>query len=133
PNGGTGTGLGLTISLSMVRAMGGDIQITSAAGIGTTVAVLLPIVERRTDQRQEAARRGKILVVDDEPNVRRTLFSFLSRRGYQVHTAADADAAVKRVDDALRTQASDLIVMDLTLPKIHGPHATPTTAPRRPT
>jgi PAS domain S-box-containing protein len=120
PNGGTGTGLGLTVSLSMVRAMGGDIQITSAQGIGTTVMVLLPIVERRTDKRGEAARRGKILVVDDEPNVRRTLSAFLSRRGYQVHTAGDGEEAVKRVDDALKTQPYDLILMDLMLPKIDG-------------
>ncbi len=120
PNGGTGTGLGLTVSLSMVRAMGGDIQITSAEGIGTTVVVLLPIVERRTDQRGEAARHGKILVVDDEPNVRRTLSAFLARRGYQVHTAGDGEEAVKRVEHALKTQPYDLVVMDLMLPKIDG-------------
>jgi PAS domain S-box-containing protein len=121
PNGGTGTGLGLTVSLSMVRAMGGDIQITSAVGIGTTVMVLLPIIERRTDKRAEAALQGKILVVEDEPNVRRILSSFLTRRGYQVHTAGDGEEGVKRVDEALgKSQPYDLVLMDLMLPKIDG-------------
>lgn len=123
PNGGTGSGLGLTVSLSMVRAMGGDIQISSAVSIGTTVTVLLPIVERRTEERLEAARHGKILVVDDEPNVRRTLCSFLARRGYQVHTANDGEEAVKRVEEALRTQPYDVILMDLMLPNIDGAEA----------
>jgi two-component system, cell cycle sensor histidine kinase and response regulator CckA len=133
PNGGTGTGLGLTISLSMVRAMGGDIQITSAVGIGTTVMVLLPIIERRTDQRAEAALQGKILVVDDEPNIRRTLSAFLTRRGYQVHTAADGEEAVKRVDEALaKSQPYDLILMDLMLPKIDGTGAISMIAARDP-
>jgi DNA-binding response OmpR family regulator len=111
------------VSLSMIKAMGGDIQFTSAVGIGTTVTVLLPIVERRTQERVESARHGKLLVVDDEPNVRRTLSSFLSRRGYQVHTASDGEEAVKRVDEALRGQPYDLILMDLMLPKIDGAQA----------
>jgi PAS domain S-box-containing protein len=132
PNGGTGTGLGLTVSLSMVRAMGGDIQIASAEGIGTTVQVILPIVERRTDGREAAARRGKILVVDDEPNVRRTLSLFLSRRGYQVHTAADGEEAVKHVEHALNTQPYDVVLMDLMLPKIDGVSAISMIAARDP-
>jgi PAS domain S-box-containing protein len=132
PNGGTGTGLGLTVSLSMVRAMGGDIQITSAVGIGTTVMVLLPIVERRTDKRAEAARQGKILVVDDEPNVRRTLSALFTRRGYQVHTASDGEEAVKRVEEALKTQPYDLVMMDLMLPKIDGVGAISMIAARDP-
>jgi PAS domain S-box-containing protein len=123
PNGGTGTGLGLTLSLSMVRAMGGDIQIASTVGIGTAVMVLLPIVDRRTEARHDSVRRGKILVVDDEPNVRRTLSSFLTRRGYEVHTAGDGEEAVKRVEKALQKQPYELIVMDLMLPKIDGAQA----------
>ena len=116
----------------MVRAMGGDIQITSAVGLGTTVTVLLPMVDRRTEPRHEAAVRGKILIVDDEPNVRRTLCSFLSRRGYQVHTAADGEEAVRRVDDALRTQSYDVILMDLMLPNIDGAQAISMIAARDP-
>src|SRR5260370_28910215 len=107
----------------MAPGEGGDLSIATAAGMGTTVMVLLPIVERRTEQREEAARHGKILVVDDEPNVRRTLCSFLARRGYLVHTAADGEEAVKRVDDALLTQPYDVILMDLMLPKIDGTQA----------
>src|SRR5205823_13363245 len=79
--------------------------------------------ERRNAHEWEEAIRGKLLVGDDEPNVRRTLGSLLSRRGYQVHTAGDGEEAVKRVDEALCRQPYDLILMDLMLPKIDGAQA----------
>lgn len=123
-NGTLGTGLGLTVSLSMVKGMGGDIQMRSTPGAGTTVSILLPIVERRTDRRHGALQRGRILVVDDEPSVRRTLCSFLARRGYKVETAQDGNEAVQRVEESLAEVPYDVILMDLMLPKTDGVEAT---------
>jgi two-component system cell cycle sensor histidine kinase/response regulator CckA len=122
-NGSLGTGLGLTVSLSMVRGMGGDIQFQSAPGKGTTVSVTLPIVERRTEHRGGTLQRGRLLVVDDEPSVRRTLASFLARRGYKVDTAQDGEEAVTRFEEALREQPYEVVVMDLMLPKRDGAQA----------
>jgi PAS domain S-box-containing protein len=122
-NGTLGTGLGLTVSLSMVRGMEGDIQFQSAVGKGTTVTVILPIVERRTENRGGTLQRGRLLLVDDEPSVRRTLCSFLARRGYQVDTAQDGEEAVQRYEEALREQPYEVVVMDLMLPKLDGAQA----------
>jgi CheY-like chemotaxis protein len=123
-NGTMGTGLGLTVSLSMVKGMNGDIQIRSTVGVGTTVTIALPIVERRTGRRNGTLRRGRLLVVDDEPNVRRTLSSFFARRGYKVDTSEDGDEAVRRVEEALGGVPYDVILMDLMLPGIDGVEAT---------
>jgi two-component system, cell cycle sensor histidine kinase and response regulator CckA len=122
-NGTLGTGLGLTVSLSMVRGMGGEIQFKSAVGKGTTVAVSLPIVERRTEERGGTLQRGRLLIVDDEPSVRRTLCSFLARRGYKVDTAGDGEEGVSRYEEALREQPYEVVVMDLMLPKSDGAQA----------
>jgi PAS domain S-box-containing protein len=122
-NGTLGTGLGLTVSLSMVRGMGGDIQFDSAPGKGSTVSVTLPIVERRTEKRGGTLQRGRLLVVDDEPSVRRTLCSFLARRGFTVDTAQDGEEAVQRYEEALREQPYEVVVMDLMLPRLDGTQA----------
>lgn len=123
-DGSLGTGLGLTVTLSMVRGMGGKIHVTSDVGRGTTFSLVLPIVERRTDQRSRPLARGRILLVDDEPSVRRTVSSFLAKRGYQVHTAQDGEEAVMRVEQSLPAQPYDVVLMDLMLPKIDGVRAT---------
>lgn len=122
-NGTTGTGLGLTVSLSMVKGMGGDIQFDSVPGEGTTVTVLLPIVERRAQPRSGALQRGRLLLVDDEQSVRRSLCSFLAHRGYKVDTARDGEEAVQRVEEALKNQPYEVIVMDLMLPRLDGAEA----------
>jgi DNA-binding response OmpR family regulator len=57
-----------------------------------------------------------ILVVDDEPDVRDLLSKFLTRRGYNVHTAGDGEAAI----EAIRDDHPDIVLLDLRLPKIDG-------------
>ncbi len=129
-NGTTGSGLGLPVSLSMIKSIGGDIQITSAVGIGTTVTVSLPIVERRHGQRsldgssQGALRtsRGRVLLVDDDPYLRRTLNTLFNRRGFEVVTATDTDEALLSLDEA-RTDDRDafsLVLTELLLPRRDG-------------
>ena len=58
----------------------------------------------------------RILVVDDEPNILGTLAPLLRARGYEVHTAMNARAAIETVD----REKPDLIVLDLGLPDIDG-------------
>lgn len=120
-DGGMGSGLGLSVSLAMVNSLGGDIQISSAEGIGTTVTVTLPIVERRTVARSgariQAARR--LLVVDDDLEVRRTLTTLFSRQGYEVTTAVDGAEALARMDDS-GERPFDAMVTELTLAEVDG-------------
>lgn len=58
--------------------------------------------------------KGKILVVDDEPNIREVVGQYLRRDGYDTIMAADGEAAIESAPDA------DLIVLDLMLPKMDG-------------
>ena len=117
-----GSGLGLSVSLSMVRSIGGDIRITSAEGLGTVVCVSLPILERRIQPRSTNSqqRAGRVLVVDEEANVRRTLTTLLVRRGYEVGAAEDGEAAIARFSEALDTDPYDLVLLDLVLPRLDG-------------
>jgi two-component system KDP operon response regulator KdpE len=55
---------------------------------------------------------GKVLVVDDEPEVRRLLQDFLSGQGYDVVLAADGVEALAAVDD----QKPDLVLLDVAMP-----------------
>jgi len=60
--------------------------------------------------------RKQILVVDDEPNLRRVLSAQLERDGYDVHTAEDGEQALS----ILREHHLDLVITDLRMPKIDG-------------
>lgn len=121
-NGTTGSGLGLPVSLSMVQSIGGDIHVTSAEGIGTTVTVSLPIVERRASPRKGVRPRpqGRVLLVDDDPNVRRTLATLFTRRGYEVATAEDGDEALKQFASAENERPFEVVLTELMLPKLDG-------------
>jgi two-component system alkaline phosphatase synthesis response regulator PhoP len=59
---------------------------------------------------------AKILVVDDEPTIVKTVGAYLEREGYEVHTAIDGPTAL----EAARTFEPDLIVLDIMLPGIDG-------------
>ena len=120
--GSVGSGLGLPVSLAMVKSIGGDIQIASAEGIGTTVTVSLPIVERRTARRGGLRRekKGRALIVDDDANVCRTLTTLLSRRGFEVVTASGGEEAIEEIEAAAGDRALDVVLMELLLPKASG-------------
>ena len=60
--------------------------------------------------------KQRILVVDDEPNIREVVELYLRREGYEVEVAADGEAALM----AIERKAPDLLVLDLMLPKIDG-------------
>jgi CheY-like chemotaxis protein len=113
-----GTGLGLSVSMSMVRGMDGDIRVDSEVGRGTTMTVTLPIIERRRRPRHGEKPKTRILVVDDEPNIRRTLSTFLGRRGYHVVAARDGREAMEILEDP--EAVFGLAVVDLLMPRMSG-------------
>lgn len=98
-----GTGLGLGISAGIVRDHGGQLWAESEEGRGTAFFLQLPradappsprprVVRRPTE---EPRRRLRVLVADDEPNLRMAIALFLARRGHEVTQAADAYEAVR--------------------------------------
>ena len=60
--------------------------------------------------------RGRILVVDDEPHIRRVLSSILGKQGYDVVMASDGSQGL----DELRTEDIDLVILDLMMPGANG-------------
>lgn len=59
---------------------------------------------------------GRILVVDDEPQIRRVLRTSLSAQGYEIHDAKTGDAALEEI----REQRFDLVLLDMNMPGIGG-------------
>jgi PAS domain S-box-containing protein len=121
---GVGTGLGLAICQRIVTDMGGALTVESAVGKGATFRVMLPIARENSTKANAppvepvllAGRRGRILVVDDEELVLRSLSRILSKEHEVV--------AVRSVTEALALCRSgetfDLILCDLMMPDMTG-------------
>ena len=113
---GRGTGLGLSSIYGLAQSSGGGVTLYSEAGKGTIVNVYLPRVEaaRPVDQAvapqlvENRARPGeRVLLVEDNPDVRITAHSLLEALGYEVVEAHDGQAAIDRLAGA----ASDFTVV----------------------
>ena len=116
-----GAGLGLAIAREIVSAHGGQIDVASRPGEGTTFTFRLPIAREGDGQ---AHRRGSdamsdakhILIVDDEPNVRLVFRTALESAGYETSTAGDGETAL----EVLERAPADLVVLDLHMPGLSG-------------
>jgi PAS domain S-box-containing protein len=120
---GRGTGLGLATVYGIVRRHSGSIEIASAAGEGTTVTVRLPMavpggeVVVDGEERVEGTHAGRVLIVEDEAQVREVAARFLRRAGYDVVTAPDAATALEVLTSA---GLFDLVLTDSTMPGMPG-------------
>ena len=122
---GKGTGLGLATCEAIARQVGGSIAAYSEVGIGTTMKVFLP----RSDTGPRAAMRREpnsehrgsetILLVEDDPSVRRSTARMLTSRGFEVFQAADASEAFAHLDRNANRKIH-LLITDVVLPRIGG-------------
>ncbi|WP_299789960.1 response regulator [Ramlibacter sp.] len=122
---GTGTGLGLSQVYGFTRQSSGITRIRSAEGQGTTVEMLFPQAdaegEEATAVRQQPevpalAGACHILVVEDDPDVRRVIVECLSLIGYKVTEAANGSEALAQ----LAAVKPDLLVVDYAMPDMTG-------------
>lgn len=119
---GVGTGLGLSTCYGIVRGFGGHIEVESSAGNGSSFRVHLPATapernaETSAPARGAQPRRGRLLVVDDDPNVART-FAFLLSPEHDVEVSLQPRAAAGRV---LGGERFDIIFCDLMMPEMTG-------------
>lgn len=116
---GMGTGLGLPMVHGFARQSGGDLKLASEPGKGTEVRVLLPASHRDAAPDPETAtsleRSGgdHILLVEDSPDVRRTIKQQLEALGHSVTAVSDAGQAMAYLEGG-RDVA--LLITDLVLP-----------------
>ena len=118
-----GTGLGLFVSLGIITGFGGNIEMESRVGEGTTVSVLLPAWQGAEPEQDEVPsvpirtlKNRRLLVVDDDVLVARTLARQLS--GHHVEVVSSGQAALDRL--AADTSNFDLVLCDLMMPDMTG-------------
>jgi PAS domain S-box-containing protein len=117
---GKGSGLGLSMVYGFVKQSGGHIQIESEAGRGTRVVLWLPRSEageppERAAEQDEDLPRGseQVLVVEDDPMVRRHLSRQLELLGYRVSTAESGAEALVLIE---QHGELDLLLTDVVMP-----------------
>ncbi|MBW2385899.1 MAG: response regulator [Deltaproteobacteria bacterium] len=121
---GAGTGLGLATAYGIVQQSRGRISVESELGCGATFHVLLPSAppERAAAPRasvvDELEARGRVLLVEDEPAVRRVVQRMLSDMGFFVIEAQDGATGLRIGRERLATL--DLLITDLTMPHASG-------------
>jgi len=123
---GRGTGLGLSTVRGIVKSHEGFVNVYSELGKGTTFKVYLPSVEGQEGPgeppaTEEAIWRGNgetILVVDDEPEIRRVTENLLKLNGYKVLVAIDGTEALALY--AQRGPEIDLVLTDVMMPHFDG-------------
>ena len=124
---GEGTGLGLSLSRSIVLEHNGKMNVESEFGRGATFIIDLPIIEtipsftdvsnQTIKVKPAATKKGKILVVDDEPGVRALLDKVLTQIGHSVDTIADAG----KIEDIIGAgKIYDIILTDVRMPGMSG-------------
>jgi Signal transduction histidine kinase len=121
-----GTGLGLAITKTFCQMMGGDVQVTSEVGKGSTFTIRLPREVRDPAFTEEdnvkpeapvsSAPTKTVLIIDDEADTREVLERFLTRKGFQVHCAANGREGL-RLANELHPAA---ITLDVMMPGMNG-------------
>ena len=139
---GKGTGLGLSQIFGFARQSGGDIEIESEVGKGTTVSIYLPRSLRLAGEDAERAHapsgngepppqlaNATILVVEDDPRVSRATVGSLEELGYRPIPCASGAEALSELE---RRSDVDLVITDVMMPEMTGPELVRILAERYP-
>jgi signal transduction histidine kinase len=122
---GSGTGLGLSQVYGFVHQSGGMTALRSQESVGTAVDMLFPVSNERSDAVADCdrpqpglgdARHRKVLVIEDDAEVRRAIVESLTMLGYVVTEAADGASGLQ----ALSAGTHDLLIVDYAMPGLNG-------------
>lgn len=114
---GAGEEYDLDLTAAIVRQHGGRMEITSRLDQGTSLALILPYHRGHVTADEDGRDRGRIMLVDDDAELRRYVERVLGSAGYEVISCADGVEALAQVagDDTLRA-----VVLDWALPGLDG-------------
>jgi PAS domain S-box-containing protein len=121
---GKGTGLGLSMVYGFIKQSRGHIKVTSKVGRGTCITLHLPrdeSVQEETGVPQKPSLIGgqeRILVVEDEDQVRASVVQQLESLGYEVEQAANGPAGLQSCEAT--TEPYDLLLTDMMMPGLSG-------------
>jgi len=121
---GKGTGLGLSQVYGIAQQSGGTVLIESTEGVGTSVELWLPVaaapaVHANDDAPSPVgakAARERVLVVEDDPGVRRFIVECLEMLGYAVAEASHGQEGLDRLD----AEPPALLIVDFAMPGMNG-------------
>jgi PAS domain S-box-containing protein len=122
-----GTGLGLAMVYGMVERHGGELQIESQPGLGTTVRLIFRIAPAGTEipadtlTQLRPAQPSRILVIDDDPIILKSLREILEQDGHSVVIAGGGENGIGAFRAAsARAEPFDVVITDLGMPHVDG-------------
>jgi signal transduction histidine kinase/ActR/RegA family two-component response regulator len=120
-----GTGLGLPMVFGMIQRHGGELEIDSELGHGTTMRLIIPRAPTgvTSQERQLPGRTGplNLLLIDDDPLLLRSLRDALELDNHQVVSAEGGQAGIDAFADALHSgKEFDAVITDLGMPYVDG-------------
>ncbi len=134
---GKGTGLGLSTVRELCDRLGGQIDLRSARGQGTTIGVELPLLDvvaeppsGRRAAAPVATLSGTVLLVEDQPLVRRTLREDLEHLGLDVLEASNEEEARTLLE--VHRGSIDVLLTDVVMPGMQGPRLAEVLSQRQP-
>lgn len=123
---GVGTGLGLSICHGIVRSLDGSISVDSEVGKGSTFRIVLPacppeeiLASQPASSSAPCVRRGKVLIVDDEPRVATALRAMIETE-HETLIALTGAEALEVLDRDEADDSFDIILCDLHMPDMSG-------------
>ena len=118
-----GTGLGMSMAYGIITSHGGEIEVESKVGKGSTFKLQFPITTKKVcaivtpEPEQETKNKSlRIMVVDDEVAICYILDKVLSRYGHRVKTIDNGADAI----ELTKTESFDLVLCDLAMPEVSG-------------
>ncbi|MCK5216160.1 MAG: response regulator [Methanosarcinales archaeon] len=120
-----GSGLGLATAYSIIKKHGGQITVESEVGTGSTFYIYLPAAQEKVSPKADVdviekppeGSGERILVMDDDENIRFLLSEILTSYGYITESACDGAQAIELYKKAHESANQfDLVILDLTIP-----------------
>ncbi len=116
------TGLGMSVSYGIITRHKGTISVDSQEGRGTAFTIKIPVTEvkeikdEKTQELSKKGRKGNILIVEDEEDIRTLLSEILTSDGHAVSVASGGKKGI----EVFKKERFDLILTDLGMPGMSG-------------